>query len=77
MIPGILGLIAVALFAAVLFVPRCLRRRREPRPAGTAAVSPERSSPASGGMAVPVITDVAEREAFAYDDGLTVGEGRS
>ena len=73
MIPGILGLIAVALFAAVLFVPRCLRRR----PAGTAAVSPYRSSPASGGMVVPVITDVAEREAFAYDDGLTVGEGRS
>ena len=67
----------VAVFAAALLVPRHLPARRVPQEAGAAAVSPERPSPASGGMAVPVITDVAEREAFAYDNGLTTGEDGS
>jgi hypothetical protein len=67
-IPGILGLTVVALFAAVLFVPR-LRRASRPE-AGTAAVSPQRPS-AAGGMAVPAAT--ATRP-FAYDNGLIIGD---
>lgn len=75
-----LGLLLVAACAAALFVPRFLLARRVRQAAGTAAVSPERSSPASGGMAVPLITDAPdrdERQAFAYDNGLTVGEDGS
>lgn len=73
-----LGLLLVAAFAAVLFVPRLLRSRHPAEQAGTAAVSPERPSPASGGMAAPVITvrpSSVMTEPFAYDNGLTVESG--
>lgn len=73
-----LGLVLAALFAAVLFVPRLLRARHPAEQAGTAAVSPERSSPASGGMAVPVIAvrpSSVMTEPFAYDNGVTVESG--
>ena len=73
---GYLALAAVALFAAALLVPRCLLRCREPRAAGTAAVSPVRI-PAAGGMAVPAVTAQPRSGAtrpFAYDNGLIVGE---
>ena len=68
------ALFLVAAFAAVLFVPRWLRTSRVPGRAGTAAVSPARERPASGGMAVPVAY-VIERE--PYDSGciLTGSEG--
>ena len=75
-LPGALGLVVVALAAAFLFVPRWLRRVAGP--AGTAAVSPARI-PAAGETAVPVITDAPyreERQAFAYDNGLTVGPAK-
>lgn len=53
------------------------RRSRVSVAAGGLPASPVRSSPA-GEAAVPVITDAPEREeraAFAYDNGLKVGEG--
>ena len=75
---GLLALILVAVFAAVLFVPRLPRARRVREP-GTAAVSPERPS-AAGGMAVPPVTAHPRSEAtrpFAYDNGLIIGERES
>jgi hypothetical protein len=82
-VPALLAwfvLFLVAAFAAALFVPRLLPARRVRQPAGTAAVSPERSSPASGEMAAPAVTAQARGEAtrpFAYDNGLIVGERES
>ena len=75
MVPGVLGLIVATLFTVVVAAP-CVSRylRRDRQVAGAAVVPPGRSQP-SGGMAVPVITDVRDREersAFAYDNGLAI-----
>ena len=62
-----LGLLIVAAAAAALFLPRLLRPRRA-------------AEPAAAEMTVPLITDApehAERQAFAYDNGLTTGEDGS
>jgi hypothetical protein len=75
MAAGILGLIAVTLFAVIIAAPLVSRRlNRVNQGAGAAVVPPARTRPA-GGMAVPVITDLRdERQAFAYDNGLAVEE---
>jgi hypothetical protein len=74
-IPAILGLLVIAVFAAALFVPRCLFPRRGPQAAGAAAVPPVRV-PAAGGMAVLAVTVQPRGEMtgpFAYDNGLMIG----
>jgi hypothetical protein len=73
---ALLGLAVVAVFAAVLFVPRLPRASRVRREAGTAAVSPQRP-PAAGGMAVPAAAVQPRGEAtrpFACDNGLIIGD---
>ena len=71
--PAIFALVLVAVFAAVLFVPRLPRVRRV-RAAGTAAVSPQRPA-AAGGMAVPAVSvhTLTEARPFACDNGVTIG----
>lgn len=72
--PGIVGLLIVAVFAFVLLAPLVSRRlSRVEQATGAAVVPPARTRPA-GGTTVPVITDLRdERQAFAYDNGLAVG----
>jgi hypothetical protein len=72
------GLTAAAVIVlAASFVSRRSHLSRVGRP-GAAVVPPVRPQ-ATGGMAVPVITDAPdadERQAFAYSNGLTI-EGTS
>jgi hypothetical protein len=74
--PVLLAAAVVALVIAAPFVSRRLRFSRVAPAAGAAAVPPVRPEPA-GGMAVPVVTDLPDRDeraAFAYDNGLKTGE---
>lgn len=73
MLHVLFGLAVAAAVVASPFVSRRLRAGLNQQAPGAAVVSPVRSSPA-GGMAVPVITDLDERQAFAYDNGLAVEE---
>ena len=75
MVPGILGLLVVAVAAAGLAAPHVSRRLSRVRQApGAAVVPPVRSQP-SGGMAVPaeVPPSSVMTGPFAYDDGVLTG----
>ena len=74
MLVTLLILAPFAVIGAVLSLPAS--RRRRDRAAGGPPVPPVRPEPA-GGTAVPVVTDVPDRDertAFAYDNGLKIGE---
>jgi hypothetical protein len=70
-------LLVLSPFGLLLAVLLLASRRSRVTAAGGPAVSPADSSPASRGAAVPVVTDLPEpegRTAFAYDNGLKVGD---
>jgi hypothetical protein len=71
MIHVLFGLAVAALVVASPFVSRRLRAGRVPRVTGAAAVSPVLREDA-GETAVTGFRE--ERQAFAYDNGLTVEE---
>ncbi len=74
--PVLLAAAVVALVVAAPFVSCRLRSSRVAPAAGAAVVPPARPEPA-GETAAPAVTDAPEREertAFAYDNGLQVGE---
>jgi len=69
-------LLAGAVLASAIIVSRRSHAGREPRAAGTAAVSPVRHQ-AAGGTAVPAATvQPAAIERVPYDDGPLIGGAR-
>lgn len=66
-------LLAGAVLALAIYVSRRSHASREPRAAGTAAVSPVRHR-AAGGTSVPVVTvQPSAIERVPYDDGPLIG----
>jgi hypothetical protein len=68
-------LLAGAVLASAIYVSRRSHAGREPRAAGTAAVSPVRHQ-AAGGMAVPAVTAYPQPSAIErvpYDGGPLIG----
>ena len=65
-------LIAGAFLALAMIVSRRSHAGREPRAAGTAAVSPVRYQ-AAGEMAVPDVVQPSAIERGPYDDGPLIG----
>jgi hypothetical protein len=76
MLVTLLILVPAGLLLAVLAVAARLASRRNSRVAAGGPAVPPQAHRTERGAAVPVVTDLPEREertAFAYDNGLKVG----